>query len=102
MDWVLPGCSSLRRVGTPRRLGVLVLLNQALHFPSREASSHPFSFCNRYYFTRAAVNTGRVLFIYFFHMVQSLLLTGGLTPCASIYTSRQWGSNLGQLLLIYS
>lgn len=66
MDWVLPGCSSLERVGTPRRLGVLVLLNQAFHFPSREASSHPFSFCNRYYFRRAAVNTGRVLFIYFF------------------------------------
>lgn len=77
MNWVLLGGSSLRRVGTQRRLGVLVLLNQALHFPSKEVSCHPFSSCNRnykYFRNELAVNRGR---FYFFYMVKSLSITNG-------------------------
>lgn len=37
-----------RRVGIPGRFGALVSLNQALHFPSKEASSPSMSFCNSF------------------------------------------------------
>lgn len=67
-----------------RRLGVFVLLNQALHFPSKDVSS-PFRFCNRNYryFRKRAVNRGR----FYFSLVKSLSVTSGWldSPSLNVY-----------------